>query len=137
MKINYWGVAAGALFAWFFGFIWYGLLFSEPWMALEGLTKEMGAGQEWRMGLGVLQVIFLAFGIYWLRRVTGTAGYVAGLKVGAWAALFFAVSTVWLRFIYGLKPLALIGIDCSYLLIQIAVTSAIICGFYGFKRKSV
>ncbi|MFT3996323.1 MAG: DUF1761 domain-containing protein [Asticcacaulis sp.] len=134
--INYWGVAAAALFGWLLGFVWYGVAFSEMWMTLEGLTPEMGAGQEWRMGLGVIEVIVVAFGLDWLRRLGNVEGYAAGLRVGAFAALFFAVTTVWLRFIYALKPLGLIGLDGAYLLIQIAVGMALVCGFYGFKPRA-
>ena len=40
MKTNYAAVFISALAYWMLGAVWYGLLFSKPWMALEHITEE-------------------------------------------------------------------------------------------------
>jgi len=40
MKTNYAAVFVSALAYWILGAVWYGVLFSKPWMALEHLSPE-------------------------------------------------------------------------------------------------
>lgn len=133
-NINVWGLAAATLFSWLFGFVWYAVLFEQQWLSLTGLTSESGKGEEWRMILGVVQLIVVGVGLDWLRRTTHTEGYMPGLKMGLWVALFFTVTNIWMRYIYELAPIQLIGIDAAYVLITIGVSAALICGFHGFKK---
>jgi hypothetical protein len=42
MKINYLAVVVCAVMYWLLGGLWYGLLFSARWMALENMTVEQG-----------------------------------------------------------------------------------------------
>jgi len=46
MKTNYAAVFVSALAYWVLGALWYGLLFSKPWMALEQMTPEKAAGMN-------------------------------------------------------------------------------------------
>ena len=40
MKTNYVAVVVAAIAYWLLGAVWYGVLFSKPWMALEHVTEE-------------------------------------------------------------------------------------------------
>jgi hypothetical protein len=40
MKTNYGAVAVSAVAYWMLGALWYGVLFGQRWMALEGITME-------------------------------------------------------------------------------------------------
>jgi surface polysaccharide O-acyltransferase-like enzyme len=40
MKTNYPAVIVAAIAYWVLGALWYGVLFSKPWMALEHMTEE-------------------------------------------------------------------------------------------------
>jgi len=40
MKTNYLAVIVAAIAYWVLGALWYGVLFSKPWMALEHMTEE-------------------------------------------------------------------------------------------------
>ncbi len=59
---------------WFLGFIWYGLVFSDAWMAGHGIPADQTGGFDIYMLGGVLitllQVIGLAFVLSW-RNVSG------------------------------------------------------------------
>ena len=46
MKTNYAAVFVSALAYWVLGAVWYGFLFSKPWMALEQMTPEKAAGMN-------------------------------------------------------------------------------------------
>jgi hypothetical protein len=133
-KINWWGVIAATLVGEIIGFLWYGFFFEKPWGELMGLKEADYVGQEWRMGLGVVQLLFVSIGLDWVRQKMTITGYMDGLKTGLWVSLFFAVATIWLQFIYALKPVALMGIDGGYQLVWMGLGMALICGFTGFKK---
>ena len=40
MKTNYLAIVLSAVAYWMLGAVWYGVLFSQRWMALEGITME-------------------------------------------------------------------------------------------------
>lgn len=40
MKTNYAAIVVAAVAYWVLGAVWYGVLFSKPWMALEHMTDE-------------------------------------------------------------------------------------------------
>ena len=40
MRTNYAAVVVAALAYWVLGALWYGVLFSKPWMALENMSME-------------------------------------------------------------------------------------------------
>lgn len=133
-SVNFWGIGAAVLAWWMFGFVWYGVLFTEAWMSLEGLTEEMTKGKEWMMLLGIVQIAFVCFGLDWVRRAMKIEGALNALKTGLWLGMFFSVATIFQRFIYALEPLSLIGIDGSYQLIGFGMSMTILSVFKGFKK---
>ena len=43
LHVNWGGVAAGTVAAYLAGFVWYGLLFEERWLALSGEIESIEA----------------------------------------------------------------------------------------------
>ena len=57
--VNLLGVLLAAIAMFFIGFIWYGLLFTEPWMAANGLffTDETKSYMQWLSADGLQTVV--------------------------------------------------------------------------------
>lgn len=113
-----WKAILAATVAWFFfGFLWYGILFEKQWQLLESITAEASKGQEWRMGLGVIQTFVVCCGLDWMRQIMGLDTPKSAMINGAMLAFFFAIATISLRYIYALAPIELVMIDSGYQLI--------------------
>lgn len=125
-RINWLGVAVATVVAFFVGFLWYGLIFQEQWMALTGVTDE-GSGDSMWMLLGVVQTFVTMVGLGWFIGREG-GGWMNGLKIGLIAGVCFALMTSAYGFIYQTSPMGLLPIDWSHLLVVYAVGGAIIGG---------
>ncbi len=132
-RINWLGVAVATVVAFFIGFLWYGLIFQEQWIALTGVTDE-GSGNAMWMLLGVVQTFITMVGLGWFIGSDGS-GWMQGLKIGLIAGVCFALMTSAYGFIYQTSPMALLPIDWSHLLVVYAVGGAIIGGL-RMKPKS-
>ena len=126
-KLNWLGVIVATVVAFFVGFLWYGLIFAEQWMALTGVTDE-GSGNAMWMLLGVVQTFVTMVGLAWFIARDGAAGWMAGLKIGLVAGVCFALMTSAYGFIYQTSAMGLLPIDWSHLLVVYALGGAIIGG---------
>jgi Protein of unknown function (DUF1761) len=107
-----------AFAVYFMGFLIYGALLSEQWMALAGFTVDSFAGQEWRMALGPVMPIMITLGIGLLIKERGITTLVGGLKLGAFVGAFFLVTTRLYTFAYGIEPFGLLAIDSLHLMLN-------------------
>ena len=100
--VNLLGVLLAALAMFFVGFIFYGMLFQDIWMAARAYTPEMFEGQSgaWMAG-GFLIELVLAFGIAWVMKARGGSDLASGAMTGATAAILFAFPARAYEFIYG------------------------------------
>lgn len=126
MKLNWLGIWVATVVAFFIGFLWYGLIFSEQWVALTGVTADEEGGSIW-MALGFVQTFITMVGLGWLIGQTD-GGWMGGLKIGLMAGVFFAVTTSAYNFIYQTSVMGLLPIDWSHLLAVYGVGGAIIGG---------
>ena len=126
-KLNWLGIIVATVAAFFIGFLWYGLIFAEKWMALTGVTEE-GSGDPVWMALGVVQTFVTMVGLGWFIARDGSPGWMAGLKIGLVAGVCFALMTSAYGFIYQTSDLGLLPIDWSHLLVVYALGGAIIGG---------
>jgi hypothetical protein len=127
-RVNWPGVVVGALAAYAVGFVWYGLLFNDHWLALAGVHRTRMA-TPFALGMDFLAVLLSVFGLDWVIRRTGSLGWLGGGRVGLAAALFFGVAVAADDFIYGIKALALAPIDFGYILMWFGLAGAIVGGW--------
>jgi len=115
------------------GWIWYGVLFMEKWMALEGMAVDLEASgpAPVTMFIGFLISLLQALGLAGIMKASGKYGLGSGLKIGALAWLFFAVPLMAYRWNYAEGPAELFHIDVAHLLVGYLVMGAI----YGLLRK--
>lgn len=126
MKLNWLGIVVATVVAYFIGFLWYGMIFEEQWMALSGVTPDAGSATS-AMVLGFVQTLVVMIGLGWLIGKLGD-GWMNGLKTGLMAGVFFALTTSAYGFIYMTSDMGLLPIDWSHLLAVYGVGGAIIGG---------
>jgi hypothetical protein len=121
--INWVGVIVALIVGQVIGFLWYGMIFEEQWMALQGVTAaDVEAGPS--MALGVVNQLVVAIGLGWLVSKLGTATLAGGATTGLLAGFFFAATTCAQNFIYGGADPGLIPIDIGYLLVAYTAMGA-------------
>eukprot|EP01030_Chromulinospumella_sphaerica_P018864 gene18864-18735_t len=125
-SINWIGVVVALVVGQILGYGWYGVVFTDKWMALSGVTAE--AADSMAMVWGVVQNLVIVVGLGWLVGKTGTTGYVNGAIFGALVCAFFGLGTMALRFIYSNDNTGLIPIDGGYMLLQYILSGAILAG---------
>lgn len=109
--VNLLGVLLGAVAMYFVGFIWYGFLFSEPWMAANGLfyTDETKTTMQWLtadgletlnaaagpnpmiMALGFVLSLVLSFGLGWHMKQKSISKLGTAALFGLWISLLIGV----------------------------------------------
>lgn len=123
--INWAGAIIAAIVSFLLGFLWYGILFAEQWMALHQVTPTQEAANA-AMGFGFLNQLVVALGLSWLVKRSGAATLSGGAITGLGAGLFFACTTSALNFIYGEFDPALLPLDFSYLLLSYTAMGAVV-----------
>ncbi len=115
------------------GFVWYGVLFAEKWMALSGLTPAelANANETLSYVLGYLISLFQAIGLAGVVNLANAKCISSGLKVGALTWVFFALPLAGYNFVYALSPFVLFMIDALHLLIGYLLMGAL----YGIARS--
>ena len=80
---NLLGVLLAAIAMYFVGFLWYGVFFTDIWMASRGITEIVAEPDPIWMGLGFLIELVAALGLGWLisRLNISTVGGAIGLAV--------------------------------------------------------
>lgn len=135
MKTNYWAVLVCAAVYWLIGGVWYGLLFSKPWMELEHLTPQDAASTS-RVGpyivtflLNLLIAFVLSQICIW--RNANTVG--RGAAIGTLLWIGFIGPITFTTCMYEMHPLELYAINNMYPLLGLVVMGAIL----GAWRKPI
>lgn len=133
MRIGGSGVLAvfvAAVVVWLIGFLIYGLVFSDLWLGLQGLTKETAAtefaGAEWRMALSPIMPIVIAAGVALVMGWRGASGLMGGVTTGFLVALFFLVAGRLYTFVYSAESPGLFFMDSAHLLLNGVAAGAVL-----------
>jgi hypothetical protein len=128
MKTNYAAVFIAALAYWLLGAVWYGVLFSKPWMALENITMEQAKSMNPVLPyvitfvLNLLIAYSLAQICIW--RNANTAG--RGASVGVLLWIGFIGPITYTTYMYEMRPKELFAINQFYPLAGLVLMGAII-----------
>ena len=125
-SINYLAVGAAAIATFAVGGIWYGPLFSKPWMALTGVTEEMAAeGNMVRtFGLAFVMQVIAAFALAIL--IGGSGSLAGGAMTGFAVALVFVATSIAVNDLFEMRALKLWMINVGYNLVGYTLMGAII-----------
>jgi Protein of unknown function (DUF1761) len=128
MKTNYAAVFIAALAYWLLGAVWYGVLFSKPWMALENISIEQAKSMNpvtpyvITFVLNLLIAYSLAQICIW--RNANTVG--RGASVGVLLWIGFVGPITFTTYMYEMRPKELFAINQFYPLAGLVLMGAII-----------
>ena len=131
MKTNYVAVAVCALVYWLLGGLWFGVLFSKPWMALEHVTEEQARSMNpvlpYVVSFLLNLVIAYALAQLCLWRNATTAARGASLGILVWIG--FVGPITYTTYMYEMRPWQLFAINQFYPLVGLALMGAILGGW--------
>lgn len=128
MKTNYPAVLVAAIAYWLLGAVWFAMLFSKPWMALEGMTEAKAMGMNpvvpyvVSFALNLLIALVLAQLCAWRNASTAARG--ASLGVLLWIGLIGP--TTYTTYMYEMRPYPLFLINEGYVLVGFCLMGAIL-----------
>jgi hypothetical protein len=128
MKTNYAAVFIAAIAYWLLGAVWYGVLFSKPWMALENMSIEQAKSMNPVLPyvitfvLNLLIAYSLAQICIW--RNANTAG--RGASVGVLLWIGFVGPITYTTYMYEMRPKELFAINEFFPLAGLVLMGAII-----------
>jgi len=138
--LNIIAVLVSAIALFFVGFLFYGVLFTDLWVGLQGFTdaqmlaadENMAAGMLHGFLLSLVTAIFIGLA---LARF-GSDSMMSAIKsaVLLWAG--FAVTTLAYDFVYAMQPFMLLVLDASHLLAGFIVVAIVQTALDGVAVKS-
>lgn len=129
MRTNYPAVVVSAVVYWLLGAVWFGMIFGNPWMALEHITPEQARStpNPWlpyviSMLLNLLIAFVLAQLIAWRSATTAARG--AALGIFVWIGVVGPIT--YTTYMYEMRPAALFAINEFYPLVGLCLMGAIL-----------
>jgi hypothetical protein len=135
MKTNYVAVFVSALAYWILGAVWYAVLFSKPWMALEHITDEQARSMNPVLPyiitfvLNLLIAFVLAQICSWRNANTAARGAAVGVLL--WIGFLGPVT--YTTYMYEMRPKELFAINEFYPLAGLCLMGAILG---AWKKKA-
>ncbi len=136
-KTNWLAIAAAVVVSMIIGFLWYGLLFQNQWMAGNGFTMEgekmFKDGVEIPMSstpmiFNTIAMVVYALIMTWLLGRIGANTWMDGAKFGGAIGLLMAVG-VYIGNVFAQNPMSLTMVDGSYSLVLFTIIGAILGGW--------
>jgi hypothetical protein len=128
MKTNYAAVFIAAIAYWLLGAVWYGVLFSKPWMALEKMSIEQAQSMNPVLPYVITFVLNLliayALAQICIWRNANTAG--RGASVGVLLWIGFVGPITFTTYMYEMRPKELFAINEFFPLAGLVLMGAII-----------
>lgn len=135
-KTNWLAVIVAAVGGVLIGFLWYGVLFQQQWMAGNGITMDESQMKLFKDGVeqpssnapmivNMMAMVFYALVMNWLLKRSGANTLSTGLMTGGVVGLIMAVG-VFVTNLFAMAPSNLSLVDGSYSLVLFAVMGAIL-----------
>ncbi|HMI77486.1 MAG TPA: DUF1761 domain-containing protein [Ferruginibacter sp.] len=124
-------VAALAYFA--LGALWYSkVLFANRWIAdlkidINNADAKKGMGTMFGGSLVLIFIQCFALAVIASRLDIVGAGWMSGLKLGAFMGCCFCATTVGINYLYEKKPMSLFLINAGYAIVGNIIAGIIIC----------
>jgi hypothetical protein len=128
MKTNYGAIVVSAVAYWMLGALWYGVVFGQRWMALEGITMEQAKSVNPVLPylitfvLNLLMAFVLAQLCLW--RNANTAARGAAIGVLLWIGIVGPI--VFTTYMYEMRPKELFAINEFYPLVGLCLMGVIL-----------
>jgi len=131
VRTNYPAVVVAAIAYWILGALWYGVLFSKPWMALEHMTIEQAQSVNPVVPyiVAFLLELLVAYSVAQLCiwRNANTVGRGASVGVLVWIGFVGPIS--FMNYMFEMRPKELFAINEFYPLAGLVLMGAILGGW--------
>ena len=128
MKTNYAAVVVAAIAYWMLGAVWYGVLFSKPWMELEHMSMEQAKSMNpvlpYVITLLLNLVIAYVVAQICVWRNANTVGRGAAVGVLLWVGVVGPITFT--TYMYEMRPHLLFAINEFYPLAGLVLMGAIL-----------
>jgi len=127
--VNFLAILVAAIANLLLGFLWYGPLFSKPWMKLVGMTQEQvqqGGPSPIIYALPFIGSLISSYVLALFINSPGMQTLAGGAGVGLLAGLGFLAPTFGANALFGQKKIALYLIDVGYPIVSLIVAGAIL-----------
>lgn len=127
MGHNALAILVAALVIYLIGFLIYGVVFEQAWVAATGLTEEQLKSGMSKMPLGFIIPVLIAIGLSLVIKWRSKPGWMAGAETGFWVALFFLFAERFYGYVY--SPAGgeiLLGIDALHMFLTAVIGGAIL-----------
>jgi hypothetical protein len=128
MKTNYLAIVVSAVAYWMLGAVWYGVLFNQRWMALEGITMEQAKSVNpvlpyvITLVLNLLISFVLAQLCLWRNANTAARGMAVGVLL--WIGIVGPI--VFTTYMYEMRSRELFAINEFYPLLGLCLMGGIL-----------
>lgn len=127
-QVNPLAVLVGVVILSFLGFVWYGMLFIEPWADMQGLT-EAQRNTDPSIGTWISNIIATIIPLYvlgWLLIKMGVKGMVNAALVGLLLAFTFSFLPQMIGNMFAFKPYGLAWVTGGSDMVAMAIGGAIL-----------
>jgi Protein of unknown function (DUF1761) len=128
MRINHLAVIVAAIAYWVLGGVWYGALFSKPWMALEHMTEEQAKSMNPVLPFVITFILNLliayALAQICIWRNANTVGRGASVGVLLWIGFVGPIN--YTTYMYEMRPKELFAINEFFPLAGLVLMGAIL-----------
>ena len=131
MRTNYPAVVVAAIAYWVLGAVWYGVLFSKPWVALEHITPEQmqSASPVVPYIVSFLLELLIAYSLAQLCIWRNANSPGRGASVGVLMWIGFIGPITYMTYMFEMRPRTLFAINAFYPLAGLVVMGAILGGW--------
>jgi len=135
MKTNYAAVFVAAVAYWLLGAVWYGVLFSKPWMALENISMEQAKSMNPVLPYVITFVLnlLIAYALAQICIWRNANSIGRGASVGVLLWIGFIGPITYTTYMYEMRPKELFAINQFYPLAGMVLMGAILG---AWTRKS-
>lgn len=127
--VNFLAVLVAAVANLLLGFLWYGPLFSKPWMKLMGMTREsmqQGGQSPIIYAVPFIGSLVTSYALALFINATGMGTAMGGAGVGLLAGLGFLAPAMGANALFGQKKFALYLIDTGYPIVSLIIAGVIL-----------
>ncbi|HMD99963.1 MAG TPA: DUF1761 domain-containing protein [Terriglobia bacterium] len=120
---------------WLLGGLWYGVLFSKPWMALEHITEQQASGMSPVLPYVITFALnlLIAFVLAQVVKSRNAGSAVQGAGVGVLVWIGFVGPVTFTTYMYEMRPTELFAINECYPLAGLILMGAILG---AWRKKS-
>lgn len=131
------GILLAAIAFWLVGALWYGLIFADDWMMLNGITQAMAESQMASTGMamsmiyGFLISLAQVIGLNWLINWAGASRWRKCLEVALITVTFIALPVMLYEWNYEGENIRAAILDLGHLAVGYGIVGLILSAFRG------